>query len=177
MVDPRNSSDPEQLTKWLGLFISIFAILAWFGVDNWHELDAWLHRNDASRAAPSAHVKPAPSSTAVPSPRPTSTATAEPGCVEAVSVLRASLASMQGSTPAPEAAANEYRGFARNFDHAADDSVDPHVEAALRAMAIDQRTLADDVEALDFGAADAMGNQFHTDASTLSTACRNAGRG
>jgi hypothetical protein len=54
--------------------------------------------------------------------------------------------------------------------------LDLQVRAALRAMAIDRRTLADDVEALDFGAAEAMSNQFHTDASTLSTACRNAGR-
>jgi cell division protein FtsB len=46
MAEPRNPSNPEQLTKWLGLFISVFAVLAWFGVDNWHEVDAWLHRND-----------------------------------------------------------------------------------------------------------------------------------
>jgi len=146
---------------WMSLVTTVIAVLAWFGISNYHQLQTWLADSSPS---------------ATPTPPPAATLYTDPGCTAFQQALHSFNAS-QNDAPATYSPAQitavviEYRDAANAFDSAAASAHLPQVATAISAAAADYRTFADDMEAGDVNAMRSSSTQMTNDLDAVSTAC------
>jgi eukaryotic-like serine/threonine-protein kinase len=122
---------------------------------------------------------PTDSPTDSPTPQPSVSVGIPAGCNEAIQAMKAYVASQQGaptqlSQDQAHTLATEVRGYADNLDSAANVATDTQVHSVLTAMAMDNRTMADDLDAYNFTAFHSAAAQENTDANSLPSACGSA---